>query len=173
MVSFNGVEVPGTAQLGEFGRGVGSVLRALGSSKVLVSAAALGAARASLEDAIAWTTDRRSFGDSLAAKQGAVFPLVDWSTQLEAAWLLICKTLWLIDHRLPYEKEAAMVKAWVPALAARICHEAIISLGHVGYSREHPAQARLRDVIGAELGEGTANIQRGIAALHLTGVSAL
>lgn len=66
-----------------------------------------------------------------------------------------------------------MVKAWVPALAARICHEAIISLGHVGYSREHPAQARLRDVIGAELGEGTANIQRGIAALHLTGVSAL
>jgi cyclohexanecarboxyl-CoA dehydrogenase len=100
-----------------------------------------------------------------------MFPLVDMCTELEAARLLIHKTLWLADHDKPYQKEAAMVKAWVPALSTRICHQAMLTLGHIGYSREHPAQARLRDAMGTEFGEGTANVQRFLAARYLTGVT--
>jgi len=52
-----------------------------------------------------------------------------------------------------------MAKAWIPRLASTACHEAILTIGHVAYSREHPAQLRLRDVLATELGEGPANTQ--------------
>ena len=172
VVSFDGVRVPGDALLGTVGKGLNAALSALTSSKIHVAAATLGVAAASLDEALEWAKQRETFGAALATRQGVMFPLVDMYTQLEAARLLVHKALWLVDNDRPFVQEAAMVKAWVPALAARICHESLLVLGNVGYSREHPAQARLRDVIGAELGEGTANIQRLIAARCLTGQSA-
>jgi cyclohexanecarboxyl-CoA dehydrogenase len=70
-----------------------------------------------------------------------------------------------------FRREAAMAKAWIPRLASTVCHEAILTIGHVAYSREHPAQLRLRDVLATELGEGPANTQRIIVARDLFGVT--
>jgi cyclohexanecarboxyl-CoA dehydrogenase len=171
VVTFDGVRVPDSARVGEPGRGVGAVLSVLGTSKVLVSAGAIGAASAALRDALAWSQDRSTYGATLATRQGVMFPLVDMSTELEAARLLLHRTLWLADQGRPYRKDAAMVKAWVPALCTRICMQSMLTVGHVGFSREHPAQVRLRDVMVTEFGEGTANIQRLIVAREMTGIS--
>jgi cyclohexanecarboxyl-CoA dehydrogenase len=171
VVTFDGVRVPDSARLGDPGRGVGQVLSVLGTSKVLVSAGAIGAASAALRDALAWAQDRSTYGATLATRQGVMFPLVDMTTELEAARLLLHRTLWLADTGQPYRKDAAMVKAWVPALCTRICMQAMVTVGHVGFSREHPAQVRLRDVMVTEFGEGTANVQRIIVAREMTGVS--
>lgn len=171
VVTWDDVPVQGNALLGTPGKGVGAALKSLGASKVLVAAATIGLADASLDEALAWVSRRETYGASLASRQGVMFPLVEMSTELEAARLLVHKTLWLADHGRPYGKEAAMVKAWVPALSTRICYHSMLTLGHIGYSREHPAQARLRDVIGAEFGEGTANVQKLLATRHLAGVT--
>ncbi|HZZ51764.1 MAG TPA: acyl-CoA dehydrogenase family protein [Pseudonocardia sp.] len=170
VVTFDDVRVPASSLMGAVGKGVGTVISVLGIAKIHVSAITLGLAKASLEDAIQWAQERRTYGALLATRQGVMFPLADMATEVEAARLLIHKALWLADKGRPYQREAAMVKAWVPAMAARICHESLLTLGHVGYSREHPAQARLRDVIGAELGEGAANVQRLITTRSLTGL---
>jgi cyclohexanecarboxyl-CoA dehydrogenase len=171
VVTFDGARVPDSARLGDPGRGVGQVLGVLGTSKVLVSAGAIGAASAALHDALAWAQERSTYGATLTTRQGVMFPLVDLATELEAARLLLHRTLWLADKGQPYRKEAAMVKAWVPALCTRICMQAMLTVGHVGFSREHPAQVRLRDVMVTEFGEGTANVQRIIVARELTGIS--
>jgi len=109
---------------------------------------------------IEWSRHRVTFGKPLAERQGITFPIVDQLTQVEAARLLIRKAMWLSDRGLDCRREAAMVKAWVPSLATRICHESLLTIGNVAYSREHVAQLRLRDAISAELGDGAANIQR-------------
>lgn len=171
VVTFDSVQVPDHALIGSAGKGVGAALSVLHVAKIHVAAVTLGLASASLDDALAWVKDRKTYGATLATRQGVIFPIADMYTELEAARLLIRKALWLADNDRPYQKEAAMVKTWVPALATRICHESLLILGHIGYSREHPAQARLRDVIGAELGEGAANVQRLITARCLTGVN--
>lgn len=171
VVTFDGVRVPDNARLGDPGRGVGQVLGVLGTSKVLVSAGAIGAASAALRDAVAWAKERSTYGAKLETRQGVMFPLVDMATELEAARLLLHRTLWLADNGQPYRKEAAMVKAWVPALCTRICMQSMLTVGHVGFSREHPAQVRLRDVMVTEFGEGTANVQRIIVAREMTGTS--
>ena len=64
-----------------------------------------------------------------------------------------------------------MAKAWIPRLAVEACHESLLVIGHVGYSREHPAQLRLRDLMATELGEGPANTQRIVLARSLFGAT--
>ena len=171
VVTFDDVEVPADALLGEPGSGLRSALGSLASSKVLVCCVCLGVARAAVADAVAWAQDRVTFGAPLATRQGIAFPLADAVTQLEAARLLAYKALWKADQGQDFRQEAAMAKSWIPRLASSICHEAILVIGHVAYSREHPAQVRLRDVLATELGEGPANTQRMLIARDLFGTT--
>jgi cyclohexanecarboxyl-CoA dehydrogenase len=138
---------------------------------VLVCCVCLGVAEAALAEAVAWAQERVTFGAPLATRQGIAFPAADLATQLEAARLLAQKALWKADLGCDFRREAAMAKAWIPRLASTVCHEAILTIGHVAYSREHPAQLRLRDVLATELGEGPANTQRMIVARDLFGVT--
>jgi cyclohexanecarboxyl-CoA dehydrogenase len=171
VVSFDDVVVPADAMLGSPGAGVRAALGSLASSKVLVCCVCLGVAEAALADAVAWARERVTFGAPLATRQGIAFPAADLATQLEAARLLAHKALWRADRGDDFRRPAAMAKAWIPRLASTVCHEAILMIGHVAYSREHPAQLRLRDVLATELGEGPANTQRMIVARDLFGVT--
>ncbi|HKN89089.1 MAG TPA: acyl-CoA dehydrogenase family protein [Acidimicrobiia bacterium] len=171
VVTFDDVVVPADAMLGTPGAGVRTALGSLASSKVLVCCVCLGVAEAALAEAVAWAKERVTFGAPLATRQGIAFPAADLATQLEAARLLAQKALWKADRGDDFRREAAMAKAWIPRLASTVCHEAILTIGHVAYSREHPAQLRLRDVLATELGEGPANTQRMIVARDLFGVT--
>jgi cyclohexanecarboxyl-CoA dehydrogenase len=171
VVTFDDVVVPADALLGTPGAGVKFALGSLASSKVLVCCVCLGVAEAALAEAVAWAKERVTFGAPLATRQGIAFPAADLATQLEAARLLAQKALWKADRGDDFRREAAMAKAWIPRLASTACHEAILTIGHVAYSREHPAQLRLRDVLATELGEGPANTQRMIVARDLFGVT--
>ena len=171
VVTFDDVVVPADAMLGTPGAGVKFALGSLASSKVLVCCVCLGVAEAALAEAVAWAKERVTFGAPLATRQGITFPAADLATQLEAARLLAQKVLWKADRGDDFRREAAMAKAWIPRLASTVCHEAILTIGHVAYSREHPAQLRLRDVLATELGEGPANTQRMIVARDLFGVT--
>ncbi len=171
VVTFDDVVVPADAMLGTPGEGVKFALGSLASSKVLVCCVCLGVAEAALAEAVDWAKERVTFGAPLATRQGIAFPAADVATQLEAARLLAQKALWTADLGCDFRREAAMAKAWIPRLASTVCHEAILTIGHVAYSREHPAQLRLRDVLATELGEGPANTQRMIVARDLFGVT--
>jgi cyclohexanecarboxyl-CoA dehydrogenase len=171
VVTFDDVVVPADAMLGTPGAGVKFALGSLASSKVLVCCVCLGVAEAALAEAVEWAKERVTFGAPLATRQGIAFPAADLATQLEAARLLAHKALWKADRGDDFRREAAMAKAWIPRLASSVCHEAILTIGHVAYSREHPAQLRLRDVLATELGEGPANTQRMIVARDLFGVT--
>ena len=171
VVTFDDVEVPADAMLGTPGAGLKLALGSLAASKVLVCCVCLGVAEAALAEAVEWARDRVTFGAPLATRQGIAFPAADLATQLEAARLLAHKALWKADRGEDFRREAAMAKAWIPRLTSTVCHEAILTIGHVAYSREHPAQLRLRDVLATELGEGPANTQRMIVARDMFGVT--
>ena len=62
-----------------------------------------------------------------------------------------------------------MVKWWAPELAFDIIHQCLITHGHYGYSTDLPHQQRLRDVLGLQIGDGTAQIQKMIVAREKIG----
>jgi cyclohexanecarboxyl-CoA dehydrogenase len=100
------------------------------------------------------------------------FPLAEAETHVEAARLLCLKTLWLKDQGLPHTAEAAMCKWWAPKLAFETIQTCLLIHGHYAYTEELPFEQRLRDVLGLQIGDGTAQIMKLVIARHKAGRSA-
>jgi len=166
---FDGCEVPVDDRLGEEGQGFRLVMQAFDYSRALIALMCLGSAREAIADAVEHTRQRTAFGKPLIVNQGVSFPLVEHSTFIEAARLLSYKALWLNDQGLPHTAEANMVKWWAPRLSVEAIHQSLLFHGHMGYSDEVPQQQRLRDVIGLEIGDGTAEIAKAVVARELFG----
>ena len=62
-----------------------------------------------------------------------------------------------------------MAKWWVPRTCVDVIHECLLLHGHYGYTDEFSVERRLREVIGWQIGDGTANIQKLIIARELIG----
>src|SRR5699024_10633762 len=115
-----------------------------------------GAAQACLDETLRWTRDRQAFGHPISKFQGVSFPLVEAATHLRGARHVCYEALWRKDCALEHSAEAAMAKLWAPQLASRVIHQCLLTFGHIGYSTDSPIGQRLRDVIGLEIGDGTA-----------------
>ena len=170
---FDDVRVDDSTLIGAEGAGFRQVMGGFDYSRALIGLMVLGAARASLDEAWDYIQERETFGKPLAANQGVTFPLAEAETMIEAARLLCYKTLWLRDQGKPHTSEAAMVKWWAPKLAFDVIHQCLLAQGHSGYSKDLPHQQRLRDVLGLQIGDGTAQIQKMVIARERVGRVAL
>ncbi|MGV3569961.1 MAG: cyclohexanecarboxyl-CoA dehydrogenase [Ramlibacter sp.] len=160
---FENVKVPLDHRLGDENRGFVQVMQGFDFSRALIGLQVLAVARVALEEAWAYVAQREAFGKPLAAFQGVSHPLADFDTQVDAARLLCLQALWLKDQGLPHSAEAAMCKWWAPKLAYDTIHQCLLSFGHGGYDRGVMEQ-RLRDVLGFQIGDGTAQIMKTIIA---------
>lgn len=163
-IFFDGVRVPATHRLGAEGAGFVQVMQGFDFSRALIGLQCLAVARISLAETWSYVSERRSFGRPLADNQGVTFPLAECETMVEAARLLCYRTLAAKDAGAPHTREAAMCKWWAPQLAFEIVHTCLLMHGHSGYSTELPFEQRLRDVLGLQIGDGTAQIMKLIIA---------
>ncbi|WP_321866432.1 cyclohexanecarboxyl-CoA dehydrogenase [Paraburkholderia tropica] len=162
-IFFDNVRVPVDHRLGDEGKGFVQVMQGFDFSRALIGLQVLAVARASLDETWTYVAQREAFGKPLAAFQGVSHPLAEYATQVEAARLLCLQTLWLKDRGLPHTAEAAMCKWWAPKLAYDVVHQCLLSFGHGGYDRG-PMEQRLRDILGFQIGDGTAQIMKTIIA---------
>lgn len=163
------VTVPAENLIGQEGGGFVQVMQAFDYSRALIALMCLGAAQVTLEETIDYVKERNAFGKPLSNFEGISFPLVEWITRVDMARWLCYRTLWLRDQGLPHTKEAAMCKWQGPELAAAAIHNSLLLHGHYGYTKEFPVEQRLRDVIGLQIGDGTAQVQKIIVARELFG----
>ncbi len=168
-VFFDGVRAPAANMLGAEGEGFRQVMQGFDYSRALIGLMCLGAARASLDETWPHITEREAFGRPIAQYQGVTFPLAEAETAYKVARLICFETLWRRDAGLPHTSEAAMAKWLAPKNAVDIIHQCLLTHGHAGYSRDLPHQQRLRDVIGLEIGDGTAQIMKLIVAREKIG----
>ncbi len=172
-IFFDNVRVPVENLLGEEGQGFVQVMQGFDFSRSLIGLQCLGTARQSLDESWAYIGERKAFGKPLAAFQGITHQLAAFDTKVEAARLLSYNALWLKDQGLPHTAEAAMTKWWPPLLAYEAIHACLLVHGHAGYSNELPFEQRLRDVLGLQIGDGTANIMKNIIARERAGRAAV
>ncbi len=173
VLSFDHVRVPVSHRLGGEGTGFYQVMKGFDFNRILIALACLGAAQASLEETMVYVKDRRAFGKPLVQYEGVSFPIAEAATHLEAARWLCYRGLWLADQGQPYTKESGMAKWWAPKLAVDVIHQCLLLHGHYGYTDELPFEQRMRDVIGLEIGDGTAEVMKLIVARELMGREAL
>lgn len=170
---FDNVRVPVDYLLGEEGKGFVQVMQGFDFSRSLIGLQCLGTARQSLDETWAYAGERRAFGKPLASFQGVAHQLADFDTKVEAARLMSMNALWLKDRGLPHTAEAAMTKWWPPLLAYEAIHACLLIHGHAGYADALPFQQRLRDVLGLQIGDGTAHIMKNIIARERAGRDAV
>ncbi|GAB3568912.1 acyl-CoA dehydrogenase family protein [Spelaeicoccus albus] len=171
-IYFDGMPVPRDGLLGAEGSGFTSAMRGFDYSRAVMALACLGTAAAALDDAIGYARIRTAFGAPIGTNEGVAFPLVECATRLRAARLLCYEALWRKDQGMPHTVEANMVKWLAPKLAVEIVHQSLLTFGHTGYSSDNPQGRRLRDVIGLEIGDGTAQITKLVVARNLLGRAA-
>ncbi len=169
---FENVRVPVDHRLGAENKGFVQVMQGFDFSRALIGLQVLSVARTALDESWAYAAQREAFGAPLTAFQGVSHPLADLDTQVTAARLLCLQALWLKDRHLPHSAEAAMCKWWAPKLAYDAIHQCLLTHGHGGYDRGLMEQ-RLRDVLGFQIGDGTAQIMKTIIARTRAGRQAV
>ena len=155
--------------IGAEGGGFVSVMQGFDYSRAIIGLGCIGAAEASLDEALQWSRDRVAFGQPIGTFQGVAFPLAECATYLKGARHICLEALWRKDNGLEHSSEAAMAKFWAPKLATEVIHQCLLTIGHVAYSSEAPIGQRLRDVIGLEIGDGTAQVSKLVISRHLLG----
>lgn len=169
---FENVRVPVSHRLGDEGKGFVQVMQGFDFSRALIGLQVLAVARVALEETWAYVAQRQAFGKPLSAFQGVSHTLADFDTQVEAARLLCLQTLWLKDRGAAHSAEAAMCKWWGPKLAYDTIHQCLLMHGHGGYDHGLMEQ-RLRDVLGFQIGDGTAQIMKTVIARTRAGRAAV
>ena len=161
-IFFDNVEVPAANMLGDEGKGFKQVMQGFDYSRALIGLQCLALAQVSLDETWRWLTERQAFGQPLAAFQGLTHPLAEYQTFVHAARLQCFNALWLKDNGLPHSTEAAMNKWWGPKLSFDVINQCLLAHGHTGYGEDLPFGQRLRDVLGLQIGDGTAQIMKNI-----------
>ncbi len=161
--------VPKSALLGGAGEGFKVAMSALDRGRLGVAAGAVGVAQACLDACVAFTTQRRQFGQRLADFEMIQADLADMAADLEAARLLVYRAAWTKDQGLPATKATSIAKLFATEAAMRAASQAVLIHGNRGYSNEYPVERYYRDIKGMQIYEGASHIQRIIIARELVG----
>ncbi|HJX73620.1 MAG TPA: acyl-CoA dehydrogenase family protein [Candidatus Deferrimicrobiaceae bacterium] len=166
-LSFDDCRVPVRNRLGEEGEGFAIAMSALDGGRIGIAAQSVGIARAALEAAISYATERRQFGQPLTGFQAIQGMLADSATELDAAELLALRAAYRKETGAPYTREASIAKVFASEAAYRACHRSVQIFGGYGYIREYPVERHLRDIKVTSIYEGTSEIQRIVIARNL------
>jgi acyl-CoA dehydrogenase len=161
------VFVPGTQRLGAEGQGFIGLMQTFDISRVVLGAAAVGAARAAYEYARDYARTRIQFGKPIIEHQAVAFRLADMANRIEAARLLVLRSAMVLDQGGDATGLAAMAKLTASETAMSCTWGAVQTLGGWGYSREYPVEQWMRDAKLEEIEEGTSDIMRLVISRNL------
>jgi hypothetical protein len=164
---FDRAQVPHDNRLGEEGQGLKVALSALGAGRIGIAAACVGLARAALEHATRYATQRTQFGRPIADQEMIQAMLADAAVAVEAARLLTWRAARLRDAGQPINAASSMAKMYASDAAMRVATDAVQIYGGAGYSRDNPVERFMRDAKGAQIYEGTNQIHRLVIAQQL------
>jgi len=157
---FDNCRVPKENLLGKQGEGFKQAMTILDGGRISIAALSLGIAKGAFEAAVAYSKERKQFGQSISNFQGISFKLADMATEIEAAELLVMQAADLKTRHLPVTKQSAMATYYASEVAVRTANEAVQIFGGYGYTKDFPVEKYYRDAKLCTIGEGTSEIQK-------------
>ena len=167
LVHFDDVRVPASQRLGAEGEGFKIAMATLDRARPQVAALAVGIARRALEESLAYSQERKAFGQAIGEFQAVQFMLADMAKGIEAARLLTLQSAWLLDQGRRAAKQSAMAKCFATDVAMEATTDAVQIFGGNGYTKEYPVEKLMRDAKLMQIYEGTNQIQRVVIAREL------
>lgn len=166
-INFADVKVPKENLLGELNAGFKMALTILSSGRLGISFQSIGIARASLEESIKYSKERKQFNQPLSNFQALQFKMAEMATRIDAGRLLAYRAVQLKDEGKPFTLEASMAKLFCSQTANYVVNEAVQIHGGYGYMKEYPVERYFRDARITEIYEGTTEAQKMVIAKEL------
>ena len=158
------VVIPESNRVGREGQGFRIAMQTLDSARPFVGAVSVGLAQAALDVAVAYAKERKQFGQPIASLEMVQEMVADMAMKVDAARLLVYRACAMRDEGVVFTKEAAMAKCFAADTAMEVTTNAVQIMGGYGYSKENPAEKRMRDAKIMQIYEGTNQIQRLVIA---------
>jgi alkylation response protein AidB-like acyl-CoA dehydrogenase len=164
-VNFDGVRVPVENLVGAEGEGFRIAMMGLDGGRLNIGACSLGGAQRCLDEAVAYTKDRKQFGQSIADFQNTQFTLADMETELQAARTLLYAAAVKVTENAPDKTRfAAMAKRFATDTGSSVVDRALQLHGGYGYLMDYPIERFWRDLRVHSILEGTNQVMRMIVA---------
>jgi alkylation response protein AidB-like acyl-CoA dehydrogenase len=160
-IHFEDCTIPADRIIGEPGTGLKTALRTLDHTRPTIGAQAVGIAQGALEQAVAYTKDRKQFGSAIADFQGVQFMLADMAMKVEAARHMVYVAAAKAERGEPnLGFITAAAKCFASDVAMEVTTNAVQLFGGAGYTRDFPVERMMRDAKITQIYEGTNQIQR-------------
>ena len=167
-LAFENYRVPVDCLVGGVeGKGLQQVLGGLELGRINVAARGLGVAQAALDEAVAYSQVRKTFGKPICEHQAIQLKLGEMATRTQAARLLVYAAAQAFDRGERCDMEAGMAKYFATEAGQENSLEAMRIFGGYGYSKEYNVERLYRDAPLLLIGEGTNELQRMIIAKQL------
>jgi len=164
-VNFDEVRVPAENLVGGEGEGFRIAMMGLDGGRLNIGACSLGGAQRCLDEAIAYTKERKQFGTPIADFQATQFTLADMETELQAARMLLYAAAVKVTENAPDKSRfAAMAKRLATDTGSSVVDRALQLHGGYGYLQDYPIERFWRDLRVHSILEGTNQIMRVIIA---------
>ncbi|MDR3512203.1 MAG: acyl-CoA dehydrogenase family protein [Caulobacteraceae bacterium] len=163
-VIFEGVRVPAENRLGAEGEGFKVAMQVLDRGRLHISAVCVGVAERLIRDAVAYASERKQFGQTLASFQLIQAMIADSKTEALAAKALLLDSARKRDAGETVTLEAAATKLFASEMVGRVADRAVQIFGGAGYVADYGIERLYRDVRIFRIYEGTSQIQQLVVA---------
>jgi alkylation response protein AidB-like acyl-CoA dehydrogenase len=161
---FADVRVPITNCLGEEGRGFEYLMSELPQERLSIAVSAQASAQRAFDEAVAFTKDRKAFGQTVFDFQNTRFTLAGLATRLQVGWAHLDWAIQRHNGGKLTTAEASAAKLFHTELLWEVVDQALQLHGGAGYMNEYPIARLWRDARVTRIFGGTSEIMKEVVA---------
>jgi alkylation response protein AidB-like acyl-CoA dehydrogenase len=160
-IVMRGIDVPRDRLLGAEGDGPAILDAILTWERLSTAASAVGAARRCVDEALAYTLERRAFDTTLSRIPVVADMVADMIIKRDAIATMVLRGARMVDrHGARAMRAAAEAKCLAGEWGYQIADTALQVLGGIGYTNTYPVEAYLRFLRVVRIASGTSEIMR-------------
>jgi acyl-CoA dehydrogenase len=166
-LAFDDCRVPAENLLGQEGAGFMMLMQKLQQERLCVAIMSQASAEKVLEDAIAYTQERKAFGRSISKFQNTQFTLAQCATEIEVGRAFLDNLIAQHVAGKYLVKECSMAKLWQTEMQGRVVDACLQLYGGYGYMLEYPISRAYMDARVQRIYAGTNEIMKVIIAKQM------
>ncbi|MGP0030355.1 MAG: acyl-CoA dehydrogenase family protein [Acidimicrobiales bacterium] len=166
-ITFSNCAVPAENLLGRPGDGMTVFNTAMEWERSFILACAVGIMRRQVEECVAFTRERKQFGQPISKFQSIAHRIVEMRLRQKTAQLLLYELAWLRRKGRSTTAESSLVKLHLSRCWVETSLDALYIHGALGYMVESGLERNVRDAIASQLYSGTSDIQMNIVASRM------
>ncbi|MEY9845811.1 acyl-CoA dehydrogenase family protein [Streptacidiphilus sp. MAP5-3] len=166
-LAFVDVKVPACDLLGEEGKAFSYLAHNLVQERLAIAVGAYAAARAAVDLAVAYTKDRKVFGQSVASFQNTKFELAACEAEVDAAQAVVDRALEHFETGDLTASDVAKAKLFTTEVCSRVVDRCLQLHGGYGYILEYPIARLYADNRVFRIYGGTSEVMKMVIAKSL------